>query len=46
MRHRRGIAALPLAALALHPVVRYLYRSLSYADAAPTGTGSHVGPHR
>jgi hypothetical protein len=28
------------------PAVYYLYRPLSYADAALTGTGSHVGPHR
>jgi len=28
------------------PAVYYFYRPLSYADAALTGTGSHVGPHR
>ena len=28
------------------PVLYYLYRPLSYADAALTGTGSHLGPHR
>lgn len=28
------------------PAVYYVYRPLSYADAALTGTGAHVGPHR
>ncbi|HEX8694675.1 MAG TPA: hypothetical protein VF746_19780 [Longimicrobium sp.] len=28
------------------PALYYLYRPLSYADAALTGTGSHLGPHR
>lgn len=28
------------------PAVYHVYRPLSYADAALTGTGSHLGPHR
>ena len=28
------------------PLLYHLYRPLSYADQAVTGTGAHIGPHR